>query len=339
MNTMFMPASTDADEIKWIEQLAANFGSRDAFRQYALWLDERNRQKADCVRAVESAFFEHADTSSFPTAGANSEVWLNSIGVRLLSGMLELKLTSAARPIFEWTRPVVTIKTVPTDESSMTVGTSKFGGRPDVPDGFAWPECDLGPMGFMGQIAFHDIRHSQATARFVLPADGMLSLFVFQDDGIQPGVLERHGDRWREIEGLTRAIFVPGGTRLHRHTPEVELSEWNELLPCCALQMADGLDLPEAKDTEDALLIAADEDRQISELRNKINQSEHWLMGYPVHGRTDNTSPGKDWTGLITLGSDDNLRWNWCDGEHLDVYIHGDSIKDGTFAQVYGYAS
>jgi uncharacterized protein YwqG len=339
MNTTFLPASTDVDEVQWITQLASDFGSRHAYKQYALWLEERNRQKADCIRAVERAFFEHRDAGGFPAPNSDSEVWLNSIGLQLLSGILELNLLSTMKAIFEWTRPIVTIETVPTDESSIPVGTSKFGGRPDVPNGFAWPKCDLGPMGFMGQIAFKNLRHSQATSRFGLPTDGLLLLFVFQGDGIQPGVVERRGDRWREIEGLTRGIFVKGGIRLHRHAPEVKLDEWNELLPCCALHMADGLDLPKAKDTEDAVLIAADEDWQVSDLRNKINQSEHWLMGYPVHGRTDNTSPGKDWTGLITLGSDDNLGWNWCDGEHLDVYIHGESIKDGTFAKIYGYAS
>ncbi|MCA9247156.1 MAG: DUF1963 domain-containing protein [Planctomycetales bacterium] len=339
MDTKFLPASTDPDEIQWIMQLASDFSSCDAYRQYALWLDKRDRQKADFIRAVERAFFDHRDAGSFPTPSSDDEVWLNSIGFRLLSGILELNLLSATKTIFTWTRPIVTIRTVSTDESSLPVGTSKFGGRPDVPDGFVWPKCNLGPMGFMGQIAFKDIRHSQATARFGLPADGLLLLFVFQGDGVQPGVVDRHGDHWREIEGLTRGIFVNGGTRLHRHTPEVELDEWNELLPCCALHMADGLDLPEAKDTEDAVLIAADEDWQVSDLRNKINQAEHWLMGYPVHGRTDNTSPGKDWTGLITLGSDNNLGWNWCDGEHLDVYIQRDSIIDGTFASIYGYAS
>lgn len=63
------------------------------------------------------------------------------------------------------------------------------------------------------------------------------------------------------------------------------------------------------------------------------------MMGYPIHGRTSNTSPGPDWLSLFTLGSDDNLSWSWCDGQHLDVYIHVDSLKNRTFERVYGYAS
>ena len=222
------------------------------------------------------------------------------------------------------------------------MGTSKFGGLPDVPQGFQWPTCSRGPLGFAAQINFAEIAHSQATARFGLPKSGIMLVFAYTDgdEGIEPGVLEKVNGKFQEIPALTQIVYVRDTAKLHRHQPKVQLSEFNQVLPSYALRMRDSLDLPRADDVTNKkeILDAVGQIYKDDLLRYKINKSTHWLMGYSVHGRTDNTSPGPNWRNLMTLGSGDP-GWSWCDGEHLDIYIHRDLLKDGTFKKIYGYAA
>lgn len=75
------------------------------------------------------------------------------------------------------------------------------------------------------------------------------------------------------------------------------------------------------------------------ELRNQCNESEHHLLGYSIHGRTTEPSPGADWLHLLCLSSDDNHNWSWCDGEHLAIFVHQANVADHSFAHVFGSAS
>lgn len=118
------------------------------------------------------------------------------------------------------------------------------------------------------------------------------------------------------------------------------------VFPACAVTLAPRWDLPDDKDrvpehlAEDLRRFAADElGRKLGDIRRNCAGYGHHLLGYSLHFRTDDPTPGPEWTHLLVLDSDDNLRWSWCDGEHLAVFVKQAQIADRSFAGAHGYAS
>lgn len=78
-------------------------------------------------------------------------------------------------------RPAIYLRTLEVSDESIPVGTSKLGGRPDLPKGTAWPTGhEDQPFAFLAQIncaeaATHDEEH-------ILPTTGLLSFFYQPDD-------------------------------------------------------------------------------------------------------------------------------------------------------------
>lgn len=57
---------------------------------------------------------------------------------------------------------------------------TRLGGSPLLPPGAEWPRSDRGPLSFVGQLDFRELRDAlgaAATGALGLPADGVLSLF------------------------------------------------------------------------------------------------------------------------------------------------------------------
>ncbi|WP_390821199.1 DUF1963 domain-containing protein [Tuwongella immobilis] len=241
--------------------------------------------------------------------------------------------------IDRWVRPIVTITAQECSLASLPLGESRFLGAPDLPAGFSWPVCAHGPLIFQAQINLSDLRHSVATHRFGLPSDGWLVLFAFDDEitGYQPGVVSRGADRvYKEVPDLTLLTYIPASAELVRFALPTGMRPWNHADFACSLTFGESLDIPWGYDTDDPRL----HDEGVSEWMASMRGG--WgckLMGYPWHGRTENTSPGPDWRNLITLGSIQETGWSWCDGQHLDVYVHEDGLRNRSFHPFYGYAA
>ena len=62
-------------------------------------------------------------------------------------------------------------------DSGISLGGSRYGGSPDLPEGFEWPTHHLGLYRFLGQFNFAEIPQVNAG----LPECGLLSLFVADD--------------------------------------------------------------------------------------------------------------------------------------------------------------
>jgi uncharacterized protein YwqG len=329
-------ATKDVEEAGYLARVGRDFGARGSYVAYADWLRGRDSASATFVRRFAEHVFD----------GASLEMELpphrNSSWFRLLGGdwhpLIRSVGSDAQTALNAWVRPVVSLSPVSCPDPEIPLGSSKFGGPPHLPTDFAWPTCAHGPLRFQAQINLHELRSTVAVRRYDLPMDGWLVLFAFDDDGekgYQPGVVERDGESWVEIPDLTHVEYIPALTPLVRRSvpPETALydgSDWS-----CRLILAETLDVPHANDTNDSRF-----DEHIANLMHEFRGG--WsskLMGYPTHYRTDNTSPGPDWLNLFTLGSDDVTGWCWCDGEHLDVYVHSEGVANGTFKPFYGYAA
>jgi hypothetical protein len=103
-----------------------------------------------------------------------------------------------AAQLAQLVRPSVTLTAEPTaSEDSLLIGSSKLGGRPDLPVGLPWPARppyawevpqQHRPLAFLAQIALSDIAAVGGTD-LELPNCGLLSFFYDADDqplGIRP---------------------------------------------------------------------------------------------------------------------------------------------------------
>ena len=334
-----LAVSNEERRFLW-ELLASHWTNREMFAIYADWLDHAGQTGAGrVVRDVMSEMLDGGPKTA--PEPSRSAAWHTLVGQVWAEQMTRLNAPQQ-RWVRHWIRPVVAIEATPHDPSALPLGASHFGGDPHLPEDFVWPESAYGPLRFLAQIDFGDMRQSAATAYFSLPPDGWLAVFACDEDGVQPGVVERAEDgSYREVPDLTHVQYVPAGTSLVRH-PNPWKAEWaseEDEFHTLSLRFSDGLDLPVVGDVDPLGL----SDEELDELReagwSRRRGWKHKLMGWPTHGRTSNTSPGPDWLDLLTLSSDGDALWNWCDGQDLDVYVHQDGLKSRTFAPFYGYAA
>ncbi|MBW3600976.1 MAG: DUF1963 domain-containing protein [Planctomycetes bacterium] len=73
-------------------------------------------------------------------------------------------------------------------ENEISVGSSKFCGRPDVPDAFEWPMTDDGPCWFLGQIDLAECTRFDPGVE--IPNTGVVSFF-YHDAGGPAGTQSR----------------------------------------------------------------------------------------------------------------------------------------------------
>lgn len=142
-----------------------------------------------------------------------------------LRGLLdEAGLGRAADAIVRSALPSVRLRATVADEEDLPPGTSKLGGRPDLPEGWSWPETGPGvlgagtrenrPLTFIGQLDLAAVTPQDSAG--ALPDRGMLYFFA-DTAGFDP-VEQREFYRDRQVlyhprtEGLRRAPFPE---RLH----------------------------------------------------------------------------------------------------------------------------
>lgn len=114
--------------------------------------------------------------------------------------------TSDAERVEPWVMPAIGLHDGDLGDEPEQIGTTRFGGRPDLPSVDHWPVGPDGPLAFLGQIALSQIAEHDIDA--VLPAGGMLSFFFnIYDYGW--GSFENDHDKFA-------VRFHPQGVELHR---------------------------------------------------------------------------------------------------------------------------
>jgi uncharacterized protein YwqG/predicted DNA-binding protein (MmcQ/YjbR family) len=133
----------------------------------------------------------------------------------LFSELLSSRGLSRRREEIEGaSRPAMLLKTVKAIESKMSVGQSKIGGRPDLPDGIEWPLFRDGkPLAFLAQINLGEV--ASVSRLPGLPESGLLSVFsVFGwqvEDNLDPQLpLDKYDHDW------TRVLYHPANKALQR---------------------------------------------------------------------------------------------------------------------------
>jgi uncharacterized protein (TIGR02996 family) len=335
-------AAGDPDEFAFLSGIAADMRVDLPKSVYADWLEERGDDKrATFLRNMVAATSKLKKGTKLPASRTFPRAWRNMVGEPLYKGIVEHDLIEFKDEVLQLARPIVSIKTEPLDESEIPVGDSKFGGQPDLPPDTEWPSCKAGPLGFLAQFALADLKYTQIGCR--LPKDGVLSVFVYQswNTGAQPG-------NW-DCDNDTQLIYSPGSKKLARRNPPAGLdAEGNGIIQSCRLTMCEEWDLPSLRDMVPESHVAALQklaavlrypDDRLHDMRVARESFGHHLMGYSVHFRTDDPTPGQEWTHVLCLDSDDNLGWSWCDGQNLSIWVHKDDLGRGKFDRIFAYAS
>jgi uncharacterized protein YwqG len=104
-------------------------------------------------------------------------------------------LTRVSAEIAQVALPSIRLKTYAVDETQLGQGATRFGGSPDLPPGYAWPEHNGAPLPFVAQLNLSEVVPYDTMQ--LLPAEGML-YFFFDIDAFFDS-WPRHQTIWRVL--------------------------------------------------------------------------------------------------------------------------------------------
>ena len=107
--------------------------------------------------------------------------------------------------------------------SRIRVGASRFGGRPDLPTGYPWPQHQGTPMAFLAQLRCEEL--SAALAAGDVPADGLLVVFVAMEPFDGTMVTEQAHLAVIPADGLKRRPWPAGLPAEARFMPSLAAPE------------------------------------------------------------------------------------------------------------------
>jgi uncharacterized protein YwqG len=265
----------------------------------------------------------------------------------------EAGLSRVSEQILQMLRPCYRIERKLIAEEEIPIGISRFGGSPDAPPDFLWPEVPGSrkpePMEFVGQIQLADLSEPIAGA---LPRQGLLSFFT----------------RWSE----GRVFYYPESTVLRRcsspnppippapsgFVPRLVAEFRGNANPVhtyrsCGLKFVPDASLPDGNSAiiGQLKLSAADHEWYIEFLEESAT-IRHQMFGYasPVQNEMEwacdcvrrgekvkwNSPPERfisavgDWILLLQVDSDDSREgpgWMWGDLGIVYFWIHRDDLS------------
>ena len=205
-------------------------------------------------------------------------------------------------------------------EAPIVPACSKFGGAPDLPSEFAWPQHELGPYRFIGQINLAEL----PSGAHGLPETGLLSVFYAHDE---------KGEAFWGDPNYVRAYYFVALDRLEAVDPP-EAVRWGSTV---RLRFQLGMDIPPWTWSESAAQwpIPAEFSDAYWDLRSRLHRTGRYLMGYPYNTTLGyDPTPGPEWVSLLTLSSDRELMWCWHDDDWLVSFIEIEKLQRGEFSQI-----
>lgn len=174
------------------------------------------------------------------------------------------------------------------DGSTLPAATTRFGGPPGLPPGFAWPHAGGEPLTFLAQIDLGEFPPLPSRDADLLPRSGVLSLFLGlgggEDPAHGPGRLFYFPDREALVRTAPPTATVPVLAEL-AVTPELDapaLPGWEQPHLALALETFDGAGSPYER--------AVDKIRGLLEWEGTTwpeGQPRHQLLGWPAVLQSD----------------------------------------------------
>ncbi len=255
------------------------------------------------------------------------------------------------------------------DAAENKIGTTRFGGKPDVPKGFKWPyfegedyggERKSRPLSFLAQFDLEEI--AQFDTECILPKTGVLSFFY-----------ELNTQKWGydpDDKGCARVFWFEDKTKLHTAEFPEDLEEFFRLPPLKIAAKSEksypsGVDfmlqreneMTERWDEFDEICekLGVEEDGVISKLLGWANpiqgnmtmECELISRGYYLGDGWDEVTPldrqeaeqwsSKDWLLLFQLDivDDGDFELMFGDGGRIYFYIRRDDLEARNFEDIW----
>ncbi len=252
------------------------------------------------------------------------------------------------------------IRAMPTavkDEDEIPVGTSKLGGRPDLPVGGQWPAVNDVPLLFIGQFQLQEIAPLDNTG--LLPETGLLSFF---HDGLFVGQEKPH----------CRVFYDDGPAENLRRVgrPQNAYREDFYLFRACQLEFTTTVNLPPAVEINDSFFpiitpvhFATSEEKQAYQsLRRKLWDPGTQFLGnvveiqggeeklyaiqkqypqrysyedYDFQNKEELIQKMKDLILLLTVASEFEADMSWGDNGLIYFWIEEADLLAGRWDQVF----
>lgn len=268
----------------------------------------------------------------------------------LQNALVAVGLSRLVQDIERITQPSLRLFTTPVDESTLAPGTSKLGGRPDLPPDIQWPQWKGLPQSFIAQIRLDDVHDGR------VPAHGMLWFFY---DARQETYGEDPADR-----GGWQVFFRENDLHvLRRATPPATLPATSQFNACSIRWASESsvtqqpqLEIPDLAWTDD------DQEKYDQALAKLITSGErsavhHRLLGFPdtiqddmrqqcqlvSNGVTDGSDPraadltkgAQEWQLLLQVDSDDHANMHWANAGMLYYWIKRSDLQAQKFDQTW----
>jgi uncharacterized protein YwqG len=267
--------------------------------------------------------------------------------------LIDVGLGRVAGDIAQLARPCIRFRTTPSDDEEIPVGASKFGGLPDVPKDFLWPEWGNQPLSFLGQINLAAIAKNPIASP--LPSSGLLSFF-YDCEQRTWGYNPKDKGSWRVYFFLNQV--------LQRASYPASIPDYARYKPC-TLSTNNGLTFPGWETLYIKPLNLTDEERELYwsfDSTEGVGDYGHQLLGHPqevqgemqlecqlVSNGVNLGSPewtqnpcvpelepnASQWTLLFQLDSDDNPGWMWGSVGCLYFWITESDLASQRFENVW----
>lgn len=159
--------------------------------------------------------------------------------------------------LIEMIRPTVGVRTTSSDDKNLKVGTSKIGGKPDLPKGYEWPKADGKPMLFCAQYNLAELTKFDKENK--LPKKGFFYIFLSLDQD------------WKEFNGVNQPykfIFSETDNIIRTEFPN-DLEE-NQAFKAALIEYFEFYTIPD------------DENYKLFEFDKKYNNDFYFLFYQPT---------------------------------------------------------
>jgi uncharacterized protein YwqG len=287
---------------------------------------------------------------------------LENIKVEVLRLVQEHGLDRVSERIEHLIKPTIHISKA--EAGDLPVGSSRFGGLPDVPPGFTWPCWRDRPLGFLAQLRCEEL--AAVDSSHLLPNSGVLYLFydfIKKPWGANPK--DRGGAVVLYVENaaLASPASLPEGAKAE----EVSLPQFSVRFSAVPSVPSPGCDVSEQLDLKQLGLNDEELDRyfvffeavcksftasepchQILGHSNNIQDDmqlecqlvSHGLncedgSGYISPRRAELEQGAADWRLLLQFDSDADLHAEWEDGGMIYFWIRESDLKAKKFSETW----
>ncbi len=269
------------------------------------------------------------------------------------------ELESFTENIFNLIKYKIRIKNVPSEDRYIPIGLSKFGGSPDVPEGFKWPYWKGRPLSFLVQIDLAIIQEKIKDFKI----KKIETISFPKTEGFLYFFFNYHQEVWgenSEDKGCGRVIFEKVNKSELKRTPNPSVYKSYTYKPN-ALAFYNDISLPigglhvESGAIKDLVLSQREEDAYYHFIRDYLQWDTrwdaNWLFGYPVgiynneyhlpylcescFSNSDDIKETEKWTLLMQLGEKlgERRKLDWGNGGYLQYWIR--DLEEGDFEKTW----